>query len=69
MLHTKAWLVDSRPGLGGLAYVGSSNATQRSHIQDNVHIALSTNPGHARGAVVPALPGGFPMAHLSSKSR
>ena len=35
MLHTKAWMVDYEPKRGALTYVGSSNATQRSHIQDN----------------------------------
>jgi hypothetical protein len=44
MLHTKAWLVDYEPGLAGLAYVGSSNATQRSHILDEEAGIVSTSP-------------------------
>ena len=47
MLHTKAWLVDHEPGLGGLAYVGSSNATQRSHILDEEAGIVSTSPAFA----------------------
>jgi hypothetical protein len=47
MLHTKAWLVDYEPGLGGLAYVGSSNATQRSHILDEEAGIVSTSPAFA----------------------
>ena len=47
MLHTKAWLVDYRPGAGGLTYVGSSNATQRSHIQDNEVGIVSTSADFA----------------------
>ncbi|MBI4474917.1 MAG: hypothetical protein HY646_19770 [Acidobacteria bacterium] len=44
MLHTKAWLVDFEPGRSGLAYVGSSNATQRSHILDEEAGIVSTSP-------------------------
>ncbi|RPH63302.1 MAG: hypothetical protein EHM89_04255 [Acidobacteria bacterium] len=47
MLHTKAWLVDYEPGLGGLAYVGSSNATQQSHILDEEAGIVSTSPAFA----------------------
>jgi hypothetical protein len=47
MLHTKAWLVDYEPGGGGLAYVGSSNATQRSHILDEEAGIVSTSPTFA----------------------
>jgi phosphatidylserine/phosphatidylglycerophosphate/cardiolipin synthase-like enzyme len=47
MLHTKAWLVDYHPGRSGLAYVGSSNATQRSHILDEEAGIVSTSPAFA----------------------
>jgi hypothetical protein len=47
MLHTKAWLVDYEPGLGGLTYVGSSNATQRSHILDEEAGIVSMSPAFA----------------------
>lgn len=47
MLHTKAWMVDHEPGGGGLTYVGTSNATQRSHIQDNEVGIVSTSAAFA----------------------
>jgi phosphatidylserine/phosphatidylglycerophosphate/cardiolipin synthase-like enzyme len=43
-LHSKAWLVDYVPGQDGLSYVGSANATQRSHVADNEVGILSTSP-------------------------
>ncbi|MEZ5416234.1 MAG: phosphatidylserine/phosphatidylglycerophosphate/cardiolipin synthase family protein [Vicinamibacterales bacterium] len=43
MLHSKVWLIDYRPGLGGLAYVGAANATQRSHVSDNEAGILSND--------------------------
>jgi phosphatidylserine/phosphatidylglycerophosphate/cardiolipin synthase-like enzyme len=46
-LHSKAWLVDYEPGAGGLAYVGSANATQRSHVADNEVGILTTNAAFA----------------------
>jgi len=48
MLHTKAWLIDYRDGAPGLAYVGSANATQRSHLTDNEVGIVSTSPDFAK---------------------
>ncbi len=48
MLHTKAWLVDYRPGQPALAYVGSHNANQRSHWTDNEMGILSSSPDFAK---------------------
>jgi hypothetical protein len=46
-LHSKAWLVDYEPGQPALAYVGSANATQRSHVADNEVGILTTSPALA----------------------
>jgi phosphatidylserine/phosphatidylglycerophosphate/cardiolipin synthase-like enzyme len=46
-LHSKAWLIDYEPGKGGLCYVGSANATQRSHVADNEVGILTTSPALA----------------------
>jgi len=48
MLHTKAWLVDYAEEGPALAYVGSANATQRSHLADNEVGILTTSPEFAR---------------------
>jgi phosphatidylserine/phosphatidylglycerophosphate/cardiolipin synthase-like enzyme len=48
MMHTKAWLVDYEEGQAGLAYLGSANATQRSHISDNEMGIVSASPEFAR---------------------
>ena len=48
MLHTKAWLIDYRDGAPALAYVGSANATQRSHLTDNEVGIVSTSPDFAK---------------------
>ncbi len=51
MLHTKAWLIDyeeAEPAKPALAYVGSANATQRSHLADNEAGIVSTSPEFAR---------------------
>ncbi len=47
MLHTKAWLVDYRPGQQGLTYVGSHNADRRSLWSDNEMGLLSASPSFA----------------------
>lgn len=44
MLHTKAWLIDYAEGEAALAYVGSANATQRSHLADNEIGIVTTSP-------------------------
>ena len=49
MLHTKAWLIDYKPGQPALAYVGSHNADQRSLWADNEMGILSTSPQLAKG--------------------
>jgi len=46
-LHSKAWLVDYEPGQPALSYVGSANATQRSHVADNEVGILTTSPALA----------------------
>ncbi|HWN82009.1 MAG TPA: phospholipase D-like domain-containing protein, partial [Candidatus Udaeobacter sp.] len=46
-LHSKAWLVDYEPGQSALSYVGSANATQRSHVADNEVGILTTSPAFA----------------------
>ena len=48
MLHTKAWLIDYEEGQPTLAYSGSANATQRSHLTDNEMGIISTSPDFAR---------------------
>lgn len=48
MLHTKAWLMDYEEGQPALTYVGSANATQRSHLTDNEVGIISTSPEFAR---------------------
>lgn len=48
MLHTKAWLVDYRPGQPALVYVGSHNANQRSLWADNEMGTLSSSPDFAK---------------------
>ncbi len=47
MLHTKAWLIDYRPGQPALAYVGSHNANQRSLWADNEMGILCSSPDFA----------------------
>ena len=47
MLHTKAWLIDYEEGEPGLAYIGSANATQRSHLADNEIGIVTTSPEFA----------------------
>ncbi|MBI4462012.1 MAG: phosphatidylserine/phosphatidylglycerophosphate/cardiolipin synthase family protein [Acidobacteria bacterium] len=47
MLHSKVWLIDYEPSQPSLVYVGSANATQRSHLTDNEIGILSTSPEFA----------------------
>jgi phosphatidylserine/phosphatidylglycerophosphate/cardiolipin synthase-like enzyme len=47
-LHTKAWVIDYEEGEPALTYVGSANATQRSHLADNEVGILTTSPDFAR---------------------
>jgi phosphatidylserine/phosphatidylglycerophosphate/cardiolipin synthase-like enzyme len=47
MLHTKSWLIDYEEGEPGLAYLGSANATQRSHLADNEVGIITTSPEFA----------------------
>lgn len=48
MLHTKAWLIDYEEGEAAFTYVGSANATQRSHLLDNELGIASTSSVFAR---------------------
>jgi len=48
MLHTKAWLIDYEEEKPTLAYLGSANLTQRSHLADNETGVLSLSPEFAR---------------------
>jgi phosphatidylserine/phosphatidylglycerophosphate/cardiolipin synthase-like enzyme len=66
MLHTKAWLIDYQPGLGGLTYIGAANATQRSHLSDNEAGLLSTSPDLAREVYDRLFHPDSPPIHASS---